>query len=372
MSHPKFDRSQLFIKSLKERKNQIFFPDTKIPLTFRPNILKDQDKELIQKTARKIIEARKEKRSVMLAFGAHTIKNGLGPVLIELMRKGWVTHLATNGAGIIHDWEFAFQGKTGEDVRENVKNGQFGIWEETGFIVNLAIVTGAFERLGYGESIGKMISQEGLSIPEQSFLLREASEKMKTDSAYASAAIDLYDVIRKNKLKAGFMSIPHPFKEFSVQCTAFDLNLPFTGHPMIGHDIIYTHPLNHGAAIGRTALTDFLYFAKSVSNLEKGVYMSVGSSVMSPMVFEKSLSMSQNLEIQQGRHIDNHFILVADLAKNEWDWNNNGEPPADNPAYYLRYCKTFSRMGGEMHYLSADNRDFLCELYQNLIAEGNA
>jgi hypothetical protein len=89
------------------------------------------------------------------------------------------------------------------------------------------------------------------------------------------------------------------------------------------------------------------------------------------MVFEKSLSMSQNIEIQSGGHINNHFMIIVDLAKNEWDWNKNGEPTSDNPAYYLRYCKTFCRMGGEMHYLQADNRDFLCELYQNLSAEGN-
>jgi hypothetical protein len=367
-----FDRSRLLIKSLKERKNQIFIPEKQIPLTFRPENLSDQDKELIRKTTLKIIKARQEKRSVILAFGAHTIKNGLGPVLTELIRKGWVTHLATNGAGIIHDWEFAYQGKSGEDVRENVKNGQFGIWEETGFYLNLAFVIGAFEKLGYGESIGKMISREGLDIPEQSFLLMEASGKIETDPEYAAAAIDLYDIVRKYKLKPGFMGIPHPFRKYSVQCAAYELNTPFTGHPMIGHDIIYTHPLNHGAAIGRTALTDFLYFARSVSNLKNGVYMSVGSAVMSPMVFEKSLSMSQNLEIQRGGHIDDHFMIVADLVKNEWDWNKNGEPPADNPAYYLRYCKTFSRMGGEMHYMSVDNRDFLCELYHNLLLEDNS
>jgi hypothetical protein len=165
------------------------------------------------------------------------------------------------------------------------------------------------------------------------------------------------------------MGIPHPFKKYSVQCAAYDLKIPFTGHPMMGHDIIYTHPLNHGAAIGRTAIRDFLSFANSVSNLEEGVYLSIGSAVMSPMVFEKSLSMAQNIEIQKRQHIDNHFIMVVDLAENNWDWNNNGEPAADNPSYYLRYCKTFSRMGGEMHYLSADNRDFLSELYHYLSEE---
>ena len=85
------------------------------------------------------------------------------------------------------------------------------------------------------------------------------------------------------------------------------------------------------------------------------------------MIFEKSLSMSQNLEIQKGKHIDNHFILVVDLAESSWDWSASGEPPMDNPAYYLRYCKTFNRMGGTMRYLSADNRDFLISLYKKLV-----
>jgi hypothetical protein len=96
--------------------------------------------------------------------------------------------------------------------------------------------------------------------------------------------------------------------------------------------------------------------------------MSVGSAVMSPMIFEKSLSMSQNLSIQKRKHIDNHFMLVVDLAKSTWDWSKEGEPPMDNPAYYLRYCKTFSRMGGTMRYLSADNRDFLINLYNELVS----
>ena len=87
----------------------------------------------------------------MLAFGAHTIKNGLAPVLIQFMEQGWVTLLATNGAGI-HDWEFAFQGASSEDVRANVDVGQFGIWEETGFSLNLALLVGAYEGMGYGRS----------------------------------------------------------------------------------------------------------------------------------------------------------------------------------------------------------------------------
>jgi len=302
----------------------------------------------------------------MLAFGAHTIKNGMAPTLNALMEEGWVTHLATNGAGIIHDWEFAYQGKSSEDVRENVQHGQFGIWEETGFYINLALNVGAYEGLGYGESVGKMISQEGLNIPEILTLKKEAKNKMDKNPKASASAMDFAAIIQKFKLPPGFFNIPHPYKKYSVQAHAFELGIPFTGHPMFGHDIIYVHPMNYGAAVGRTAHIDFLCFAGGVNNLEEGVYLSVGSAVMSPMIFEKSLSMAQNVKIQQNLHIDNHFMLIVDLADAEWDWAKDGEPPLDNPAYYLRYCKTFNRMGGEMHYLTADNRDFLLGLYQKL------
>jgi hypothetical protein len=178
---------------------------------------------------------------------------------------------------------------------------------------------------------------------------------MEADPEHAAAGVNLSGVIRRYSLNPGFLGIPHSWKKYSVQSAAFD--------------IIYTHPMNHGAATGRTALIDFLYFARSVSKLDQGVYLSLGSSVMSPMIFEKSISMAQNIEIQRNNHIDNHFMLVVDLAKAEWDWARDGEPPAGNPSYYLRYCKTFNRMGGEMHYLRADNRDFLAELYRALCDE---
>ncbi|MEI6049441.1 MAG: hypothetical protein WCS03_11130 [Bacteroidota bacterium] len=366
MAHPKFDRDLLAIKKLAERQSKLSVETSQIPVSQKPANLSDKDRELIKKTTDRIRSARQKQKSVMLTFGAHTIKNGMAPALIAIISEGWVTHLATNGAGIIHDWEFAYLGKTSEDVRENVKKGQFGIWDETGRFINLALIIGAYERLGYGESVGKMISQEGLYIPEVSFLIDEAKKKIETNPELAASAIDLAGVITKFKLEPGFMAIPHPYKKYSVQAFAWEKKVQFTGHPMFGHDIIYNHPMNHGAAIGRTALTDFLYFAESVSRLDHGVYMSLGSAVMSPMIFEKSLSMAQNIEIQRNSHIDNHFMLVVDLAGSDWDWHKSGEPPIDNPAYYLRYCKTFNRMGGEMHYLSADNRDFLLELYQNL------
>jgi len=366
MPYQKFNRDKLILKPLSERKNKVNIEADHIPTDMPPKNLSEKGFELVRQTVDKIKKAKALNRSVMLTFGAHTIKNGMAPTLIALMNDGWLTHLATNGAGIIHDWEFSFLGKSSEDVRENVKHGEFGTWQETGYYINLAIVVGAYEGLGYGESVGKMISNEGLQIPDEQELLHAASNVNGCDLSKAAAALDLLGTIRKYGIKSGFMSIPHPFKKYSVQARAYELGIPFTAHPMIGHDIIYVHPLNNCAAIGRAAQNDFLSFANSVSNLENGVYMSIGSAVMSPMIFEKSMSMTQNVETQLGRHLDNHFMLVVDLAESEWDWNKNGEPPMDNPAYYLRYCKTFSRMGGEMHYLTADNRDFLLALYQEL------
>lgn len=366
MAYKELDRSRLLIRKLSERKNKVHIVSDNIPVTKIPGEFSPAGQLLIKKTVGHIKEARQKQKSVMLTFGAHTIKNGMSPTLIALMEEGWLTHLATNGAGIIHDWEFAFQGESSEDVRENVNKGQFGIWDETGFCINLALIVGAYEGLGYGESVGKMISREGLDIPEPNSLYETAANEMRSNTELVASAIDLAGTIIKFQLEPGFMKIPHPYKKYSVQAKAYELGIPFTGHPMIGHDIIYNHPVNHGAALGRTAIRDFLIFANSVTNLDHGVYMSVGSAVMSPMIFEKALSMAQNLKIKENSHIDNHYMLIVDLSGSDWDWQKKGEPPMENPAYYLRYCKTFSRMGGEMHYLTADNRDFLLALNQEL------
>ena len=208
---------------------------------------------------------------------------------------------------------------------------------------------------------------KGLTIPTIDELKSRILVLSEQNTEAVAAAADLLTIIQKFELEPGFLSIPHPYKKYSAQAAAYRLGVPFTSHPMIGHDIIYNHPMNHGASIGRTAQTDFLRYAHNVSLLDGGVYMSIGSAVMSPMVFEKSLSMSQNLHIQNGEHMDDHYMVVVDLAESQWDWANDGEPPMDNPAYYLRYCKSFSRIGGTMEYVCADNRDFLLHLSQGLL-----
>lgn len=326
--------------------------------------LSSEEEEFISQLSSQLRRAKAEGAARMCVFGAHTIKNGLGRLLGAFAEKGWFTHLATNGAGVIHDWEFAFHGRSSEDVRANVSEGKFGTWQETGLYINLAIALGAYHGLGYGESVGKLIQDDGLMLPS-----REELEHTIADSSAPlskrGAACDLLQEQERLGLGSGLLEVKHLHKSFSVQAKCYELGIPFTSHPMFGHDIIYTHKACCGSAIGRTAEVDFLRFVDSVSHLEGGVYLSVGSAVMSPMIFEKSLSMARNVALQEGKDIRNVDIHVVDLQEKTWDWEK-GEPPMDNPAYYLRYMKTFSRMGCRVDYHSMDNRALLVALYREL------
>ncbi len=354
---------------LQERRNRVSLEENLIIPGTSCDPISEAAEDTLRLCASKMRAARAAGRPVIMAFGAHTIKNGLGPVMIHMMERGWVTHLATNGAGVIHDWELAWLGETSEHVEENLREGRFGMWEETGYYINLAILTGAYRGLGYGESVGAMIEDGYVRVPSDREL-RDALKACAAKGASASsggAAADLLEAKQAMALPEGTTEVQHAFKEHSPQAAAWRLGIPFTAHPMIGHDIIYTHPLNHGGAIGRAALRDFLLFAGSVSELEGGVYLSIGSAVMSPMIFEKSMSMAQNLALQRGGRMENYFVTVVDLQQSSWDWSR-GEPPQDHPDYYLRFCKTFRRTGGQMRYACADNRAFLPRLCAELEA----
>lgn len=370
MSTPPLDRRRLKLHSLAERRNRVAIERDVVRPDADLSPAGGRIEPVVAELADDICRARAAGRPVILAFGAHTVKNGLGLVLQELIAGNHVTHLATNGAGIIHDWEFAFQGQSSEDVRQNVATGRFGLWEETGFHLNLALLLGAVDGLGYGASVGRLIERECHDIPAAE-ALRECTlntcDPVLLDRA--AAAADLLRSIETGGLTPGAIRTPHPFKQYSIQAAAYRMGIPFTAHPMFGHDIIYTHPLNCGAAIGRTAERDFLAFAGQIASLQGGIYISVGSAVMSPMIFEKSFSMAQNLALQSGGPIDDHRIVVVDLADNNWDWST-GEPPESAPEYYMRYCKTFARMGGTLDYISADNRDFLLLLLRALRGSG--
>jgi len=315
--------------------------------------------------AKMISGARQKSASVMLLYGAHLIKNGAMQVVNELMEDGWVTHLATNGAGTIHDWELAFQGRTEESVRKNVATGTFGTWDETGRNIHLALLVGALREEGYGRSLGRFIMEDGAELPSIATL--EKWLRDESSHPFAPARAELLQAIVAHGLPTGRVEVRHPWKSSCILAQAFRLNVPLTVHPGVGYDIISNHPIFSGAAIGRAAAIDFRLFARAVEGLDGGVVLSVGSAIMAPQVFEKSLSCVNNLRIQAARPVvRDHAIYVVDIQDGgRWDWSQ-GEPPKDNPAYYLRFCKSFARMGGTMQYLQCDNVAFLLHLLQQL------
>lgn len=205
-----------------------------------------------------IVVARKNRRPVILGMGAHPIKVGLSPIIIDLMRRGIVTALATNGACIVHDFELSYLGMTSEDVERELRVGTFGMARETGEYLNAAINEGGKRGLGIGASVGEMIRQ----------------------SAF-------------------------PFKEKSIFASAFALGVPATVHVAIGTDIIHMHPNADGAAIGEGSFKDFRLFTSLVADLEGGVYINLGSAVILPEVFLKALAIARNL----GNRVD-HITTV--------------------------------------------------------------
>ena len=203
-------------------------------------------------------------RGIVWGFGAHVLKTGLSPVLIDLMERGFVSALATNGAGIIHDFELALAGATSEDVDEALGPGRFGMAEETGRVLNGAINEGVAQGLGLGQSVARYLAS----------------------ASPAHAAL-------------------------SVTAAAARLQIPITVHVGIGTDIIHMHHAADGAAIGEGSLRDFRYFVSSVARLEHGVYLNCGSAVMLPEVFLKAVALARN----QGRSLDGLTTVNLDFMR---------------------------------------------------------
>ena len=209
-----------------------------------PNILAAADFKAVVAAIR---AARASDGGVLWGIGAHVVKTGLSPVLIDLMERGFVSALALNGAGIIHDFEVALSGATSEEVEEALGPGRFGMAEETGTLLNAAIVEGVSRGQGIGQAVG-------------------------------------------NALRA--MAPPH--ERWSLVAAAARLGIPVTVHVAIGTDIIHMHPAASGAAIGEGSLRDFRYFVGNVARLRGGVYLNCGSAVVLPEVFLKAVALARN------------------------------------------------------------------------------
>jgi len=359
------DSKKLKVFSLAERRSLSRIESILVDPAQPPTACGADSLEAIQECVRKIVAARRRGASVMLLYGAHLIKNGALRVVNLLIERGWLTHLATNGAGTIHDWELAFLGRTEESVRQNVATGTFGAWDETGRYIHLALLAGALRSEGYGRSLGRFICEDGTLLPALETL--EKSLRDEPSHPLAPARADLLQSMQRHSLPSGPVVVKHPWKETSILAQAFRHNVPLTVHPGIGYDIISNHPMFNGAAIGRAADMDFWQFGRAVEGLDGGVVLSIGSAIMAPQVFEKSLSCVNNLRLQERRKpVENHSIYVVDLqAGGGWDWSK-GEPSKDDPAYYLRFCKSFSRMGGDMRYVQCDNVAFVHHLLRAL------
>ena len=227
-------------------------------------------------------------------------------------------------------------------------------------------MAGALDGLGYGRSLGRFIAEDGVTLPTTGGT-RRGDRRRDPRHPLTSARADLLQAMTRQGWPAGRVHVEHRWKHASILAQAYRHGVAMTVHPGIGYDIIANHPVFNGAAIGRAAERDFKLFGGSVRDLEGGVVLSVGSAIMGPQVFEKALSCVNNLRIQDGLDVvRGHSFYVVDLQDGGgWDWAQ-GEPPKTDPAYYLRFCKSYSRMGGSLNYARCDNATFIHHLHRSL------
>ncbi|MGO9464889.1 MAG: hypothetical protein ACLQIB_55875 [Isosphaeraceae bacterium] len=359
------DLRKLKVLPLADRRSLTRADEILVDPDLPPPPCTDPVARLAARCARKIRAARQRRATVMLIYGAHFLRNGAARILERMMAADWLTHLATNGAGTIHDWEYAWLGASTESVEQNVATGTFGTWHETSAYIHLALLTGALDGLGYGRALGRFILEDGATLPAPD----ELAALIAADPRHplTAARADLLKAMSEQGWTPGRFGALHRWKHASILAQAFRHGVPISVHPGIGYDIIANHPVFSGSAIGRAGEWDFKLFGGSLRDLDGGVVLSIGSAIMGPQVFEKALSCVNNLRLQAGRAVvKDHAIYVIDLQDGgNWDWTR-GEPPRTNPAYYLRFCKSYSRMGGELNYVQCDNLTFIHHLYHRL------
>ncbi len=316
-----FDRSQLNILPLSERQHKmtvedIYELDAKTP---------SYENENLNIVAERIVQARNNGKEVIWMMGAHVLRRGNSRYIIDLLNKHVITHIATNGACAIHDFELAHIGATLEDVEIYIKDGKFGHWEETGRYLNQAIIRAYKDKIGFGQAIGRLIQDE------------------EKDTNF-------------------------PHRDISIFGAAYRLGMWITVHKGIGFDITDQHPDADYAALGWTSGEDFLRFVSVVSRLEGGVFLNLGSAVMGPEVYLKSLSMARNIAAQRGEEIRNFTTANFDLI-DFTDFQEEGKPTEAH--YYHRPKKTILirtvKDGGESYHISGDFSVTIPHLYQLIL-----
>ena len=316
-----FDRSRLRLGDLAERGHDLRVADV-LPLA--PPATPFAHPEY-PRLIEAIGAARAAGRPVVMMIGGHPIKLGLSRYLVDLIERRLITHLATNGSGMIHDFELALVGGTSENVPKWIQRGQFGLWRQTSGL-NTIISAAARRGEGLGEAVGRVIEESRF-----------------------------------------------PNRHLSLAAAGWRAGVPVTSHVGVGSDIIHAHANCEGAALGAASYTDFLIFAESIRHLEGGVFLNVGSAVAGPEVYLKALSMARNVARQDGRQIRNFTTAVFDLVELPDDYRS-GSPPKDHPQYYYRPWKTILVRtvadGGQSYYFCGDHRATLPTLWQQLVSRG--
>jgi len=315
MPYPVFDRSRLKLKPLEERVHDL----TREIILKLEDPIPDYENPMLNILAERIIAAKEKGAAVILLMGAHVIRSGVNRFLIDLMQKGFISLIGTNGACTIHDMEFAMIGKTTESVARYIREGQFGLWKESGRVNDAGVY--AYENgYGLGEAVGKMIHENPLEFP---------------------------------------------FRDSSLFAAGYRLGIPVTVHVGIGQDIVHEHPNFDGAAVGGSSYRDFLTLAHFVENLEGGVMLNIGTAVMGPEVYLKALSMARNVAHQEGREIKNFTTAVFD--KVDLGENIHEEAPKSDAIYYFRPYKTVLVRtvadGGNSYYIRGDHRATITNLH---------
>ena len=308
-----FDRSKLTLLSLAQRKHDVLLSDV-LHVGQQPIPFEHVD---LPQIAAAMQAARSRGATIALMMGAHVIKRGLSRYVIDLIRRGWISVIAMNGACSIHDYEMARFGASTESVAHYISNGQFGLWKESGDL-NDVITQGDREGLGYGEAVGRHIA-------------------------------------------AG--NFPH--KDVSIFAAAYEAGVPATVHVGIGYDIIHEHPNFDAAAVGSASYRDFLIFTRKAENLEGGAVLCYGTAVMGPEIYLKALAMARNVAAREGRQVCHFTSAVFDLVPLRMDLRC--EAPKDSPEYYYRPFKTVLVRtvsdGGQSYYIRGDHQATLPALH---------
>jgi phosphoheptose isomerase len=313
-STSQIDFSKIRTFPIAERKNLVTVKNLISPEASPPSF----DNPDLREVAKRIVEAIKNGAPVIWMVGAHVIKSGLSLIVIDLLKKGVITHVASNGAVAIHDFEIALIGETSEDVATSIEDGTFGMADETGLLMNLAVQRGVREGLGYGESLGMMIAED---------------ERFK-------------------------------FRECSVLYNAYKLGIPITVHVALGTDIIHQHPRCNFAVLGEATGRDFKTYTATVSRLESGVFLNFGSAVIGPEVFLKALSIARNLGFKVEKFTAANFDLksISDYRRPR---------SKDNPDYYYRPLKNIVQrppsIGGKGFHITGDHTVTIPNLHHTIL-----